>query len=138
MIGLILVEKNFIMEKFIDRGSPRTPAINFDLANGLLEIRGRSLPENSFEFYKPLSDAIDKYSLSVKTNTTVNIYFDYFNTNSSKSIFDIFKKLEKIHKRGNPIIINWNYEDGDDDMLENGEDYKNMISIPFKMIPVVK
>jgi hypothetical protein len=49
---------------------------------------------------------------------------------------DVFKKLEAIHKNGNKITINWYYEQDDEDMLEAGEDYQAIISVPFKMIQV--
>ncbi len=124
------------MEKYINEGSKKTPEINFDLSNGVLEIKGRSIPENSIEFYKPLTEAIEKYSTSAKPNTTVNIYLEYFNTSSSKCILDVFKKLESIHNGGSEVIINWNYEEEDEDMLEAGQDYQAIIKVPFKMIQV--
>ena len=48
---------------------------------------------------------------------------------------DVFKKLESIHKGGSSeVVINWHYEEDDEDMLEAGEDYQAIINIPFKMI----
>jgi len=69
--------------------------------------------------------------------TEVNVQLEYFNTSSSKCILDVFKKLEAIHKSGNEVIINWYYEEDDEDMLEAGEDYESIIRIPFKMIEVI-
>lgn len=124
------------MEKYEIDGTPKTPTILFDIKGGVLDIKGRSIPENSIEFYKPLVDALDKYSVATKSATTVNIQLEYFNTSSSKCILDIFKKLESIHKSGSDVTINWHYEDDDEDMLEAGEDYQAIIGIPFKMVPV--
>jgi len=124
------------MEKFSIDGSPKTPSISFDLAAGVLEIKGRSIPENSIEFYKPLVDSLDKYATSPKGQTNVNIQLEYFNTSSSKCILDIFKKLEAIHKSGSAVTINWHYEEDDEDMLEAGEDYQAIIGVPFKMVQV--
>lgn len=124
------------MEKYTNEGSSKTPTINFDLINGVLEIKGRSIPENSIEFYKPLSEAIEKYASSAKPTTKVDVYLEYFNTSSSKCILDVFKKLENIHKSGSEVIINWNYEEEDEDMLEAGKDYEAIINVPFKMIQV--
>ncbi|MBP6756741.1 MAG: DUF1987 domain-containing protein [Bacteroidia bacterium] len=124
------------MEKYEIDGTPKTPTILFDINGGVLDIKGRSIPENSIEFYKPLVDALDKYSVATKSATTVNIQLEYFNTSSSKCILDIFKKLESIHKSGSDVTINWHYEDDDEDMLEAGEDYQAIIGIPFKMVPV--
>ncbi len=42
------------MEPIIIEGTPKTPTVKFDAAQGVFEIKGRSIPENSVEFYKPL------------------------------------------------------------------------------------
>ena len=124
------------MEKYSIDGTPKTPTISFDLGSGVLEIKGRSIPENSIEFYKPLVDALDKYAGSPKSATNVNIQLEYFNTSSSKCILDVFKKLENINKNGSAVVINWHYEEDDEDMLEAGEDYQAIINVPFKMVMV--
>ncbi len=122
------------METIIREGTPKTPYVRLDGENGLVEIKGRSIPENSVEFYKPLIDWLEKYGSEPSNETNVNIQLEYFNTSSSKCILDIFKRLELIHKKGNPVEINWYYEEDDEDMFEAGEDYQSIISIPFKMI----
>ena len=126
------------MEKYTYEGTAKTPTINFDLLGGVLEIRGRSIPENSIEFYKPLVEALNRYSGSPRPTTNVTIHLEYFNTSSSKCILDVFKKLENIHKGGSTVIINWNYEAEDEDMLEAGEDYQAIINMPFKMVKVTE
>ena len=125
------------MDKYAIEGTPKTPSISFDLNSGVLEIKGRSIPENSIEFYKPLIDWLEKYSGKPKTNTIVNIQLEYFNTSSSKCILDVFKKLESINKGGqSQVVINWHYEEDDEDMSEAGEDYQAIINVPFKMVMV--
>lgn len=124
------------MGKINLEGTNKTPKIVFNEDDGLLELKGRSIPENSIEFYKPLVDALDQYSKSPKLLTKVNIQLEYFNTSSSKCILDIFKKLEAIKNAGNEVNINWYYEEDDEDMLEAGEDYQAIIKVPFKMIEV--
>ena len=116
-------------------GTPKTPTVNFDAASGTIEIKGRSIPENSIEFYKPMVEWLDTYKEEAQGNTNVNIELEYFNTSSSKCILDVFKKLEGIHNGGKcEITINWFYEEDDEDMLEAGEDYQAIINVPFKMI----
>ncbi len=122
------------METIIREGTPKTPFVRFDGEKGLVEIKGRSIPENSVEFYKPLIDWLEKYSAGPVKETYVNIQLEYFNTSSSKCILDIFKKLELIHKKGHLVEVNWYYEEDDEDMFEAGEDYQSIINIPFKMI----
>jgi len=124
------------METIIIEGTPKTPSVNFDSASGILHLKGRSIPENSIEFYKPLVEWLDEYSGKPQPKTAVNIQLEYFNTSSSKCLLDLFKKLEGMHKSGNDITIKWYYEEDDEDMLEAGEDYQSIINIPFKMIEV--
>ena len=124
------------MEKYISEGTPKTPAINFDLNTGTLDMKGRSIPENSIEFYQPLIDALTLYSAKVKSATNVTMHFVYYTTSSLKCILEIFRKLEDIRKAGNAVSINWLYESEDQDMLEAGEDFQTMINLPFKMVPV--
>ncbi|MBN2487308.1 MAG: DUF1987 domain-containing protein [Bacteroidales bacterium] len=125
------------MEPLIIEGTQKTPAVEFNPVKGVLEIKGRSIPENSIEFYKPLVDWLEDYSASPASKTVVNVHLEYFNTSSSKCILDVFKKLESLHKSNNVVEINWYYEEDDEDMLEAGEDYESIIRVPFKMIEIV-
>jgi hypothetical protein len=124
------------MEKLVIEGTPKTPSVNFDADKGHVEIRGRSIPENSIDFYKPMMDWLDNFSKTPTSKTNVHIQLEYFNTSSSKCILDVFKKLEALHKGGSDVLINWYYEEDDEDMLEAGEDYQAIIAVPFKMIEV--
>jgi hypothetical protein len=117
-------------------GSPKTPTIEFNSDSGYLLIKGRSIPENSIEFYKPLIESLESYSDDCKSVTKVDVQLEYFNTSSSKCILDVFKKLEVINTGNSEVVINWFYEEDDEDMLEAGEDYQAIINIPFKMIEV--
>ena len=117
-------------------GSPKTPTIEFNSDSGYLLIKGRSIPENSIEFYKPLIESLEAYNNDSQSNTKVDIQLEYFNTSSSKCILDVFKKLEAINTGNSEVVINWYYEEDDEDMLEAGEDYQAIINIPFKMIEV--
>ncbi len=126
------------MEAISIDGTAKTPTVKFDAESGVMEIKGRSIPENSIEFYKPLVDWLDEYAKGPKDLTQVNVQLEYFNTSSSKCILDVFKKLEAIQKGKQDVIINWYYEEDDEDMLEAGEDYESIIRVPFKMIEIVE
>jgi hypothetical protein len=121
------------MEDLSLEGTAKTPTVDFKVAGELL-IKGRSIPENSIEFYKPLIDWIAAYSDNPKANTLVNIQLEYFNTSSSKCILDVFKKLESISDSS--VSVKWYYEEDDEDMLEAGEDYEAIIDLSFEMIEV--
>ena len=122
------------MNSLVIEGSSKTPTIKLDGSKGSFLIEGRSIPENSLDFYKPVMDWLDLYVGEPKAETKVTIKLEYFNTSSSKCLLDVFKKLETILKRGNKVEINWHYEIDDEDMLEAGEDYQSIVKIPFAMI----
>lgn len=126
------------MELISIGGTPKTPTVNMNPQTGVIEIKGRSIPENSIEFYKPIVDWLEEYSKNAVAKTVVNVQLEYFNTSSSKCILDVFKKLEALNKGLSNVVINWYYEEDDEDMLEAGEDYESIIKVPFKMIQIVE
>lgn len=125
------------MELINIEGTPKTPTVIMNPETGVVEIKGRSIPENSIEFYKPIVDWLEEYAKTPLPKTTVNVQLEYFNTSSSKCILDVFKRLEVLKQNQNDIVINWYYEEDDEDMLEAGEDYESIIKVPFKMIQIV-
>jgi hypothetical protein len=124
------------MENIVIEGTSKTPQVEFSSENGKLLIKGRSIPENSIEFYKPLIDWIGEYAENAQDATVVNIQLEYFNTSSSKCILDVFKRLEQVRNSGKTVAVKWFYEVDDEDMLEAGEDYQAIIDLPFEMIEI--
>lgn len=123
------------MESFKIEPSPRTPFVLLNPQSGVFEMKGKSIPENSTVFYKGMFEWLANYIESPAPKTTLNIQMDYFNTSSSKSVVDLFKKLESLHKSGKgEVEINWLHNEEDEDMQEAGEDYKSIIKIPFNII----
>ena len=123
------------MEKFVLESSPKTPKIQFDIDSGQFEISGRSIPENSIEFYNPLLNWLEQNLRTSRQGITLDIKLEYFNTSSSKCLVEIFRKLEKINEK-TQVTINWHYLEEDEDMLESGEDYKAIIKLPINMVMI--
>jgi hypothetical protein len=124
------------MERIFLEPTRVTPLINFDPDEGILELKGRSSPENSIAFYQKLIDSLDAFIESKKETLTANFAFEYFNTSSSKCLFDVFKRLAKIDEVGKKLAINWFYEEDDEDMMEAGEDYSDLLDLNFNFIEI--
>jgi SiaC family regulatory phosphoprotein len=123
------------MDSLTIPGSSHTPDVEFDGDKCILSLKGRSTPENSIEFYRPLMEWLDKFGESKPPQkTSLNIRLEYFNTSSSKCILDIFKKVNSLYKDGIDVVIKWYYEEEDEDMQEAGEDYSDLLDIPFEII----
>jgi len=112
-----------------------TPFVNFK-GTGQLSIQGKSIPENSLEFYKPLFDWVDGYDQYPAQKTTLDINLEFFNTSSSKCLLTVFKGLEKIKKQGADVSVNWYYSDDDETMLESGHDFAGVLNLSFNFIKV--
>lgn len=121
------------MENFYLEATPKTPELSFNYKDSTFLISGRSIPENSIEFYKPLLDWLDDYLSNPNQETRLQVKLEYFNTSSSKCLVEIFRKLERIHEKSSKVSIDWYYDEEDEDMQESGEDFREIIKIPIKM-----
>lgn len=119
------------MENFYLEETSKTPKLSFNSQTGKFLMSGRSIPENSIEFYRPLFEWLDEYVKAPCPKTDFDIKLEYFNTSSSKCLVEIFRRLERIGKQ--EVQINWFYEEDDEDMQESGEDFKEIIDIPIVM-----
>lgn len=115
-------------------GTRITPTISFNKNESVLCFTGRSSPENPIEFYKPVFDFINKYIDSDQSILIVNIALEYFNTSSTKVIFNILHKISEMQDAtGKVVVINWFYEDWDEDMFEIGEDFSQALDVKFNL-----
>lgn len=121
------------MEKLQVKGNLKFPTIDFNPLSGVFEIYGRSLPENTIDFYRPVLDWLDQYKSSPAEKTTVNVSLEYFNTSSSKLILDIFKKFRELHDSGKSIHVNWYYEEDDPDLQNQGELFQEISGVPMSL-----
>ncbi len=107
-----------------------TPSVRFS-TDGFFEISGNSLPEDVHLFYGSIFEWIEKFSLSPTQKVSMTFKMSYFNSASSKIILELMNRLEELFKKGIDVEIHWLYLEIDEDMLESGREYAEMISIPF-------
>jgi hypothetical protein len=124
------------MENLKMEGTFKSPALDFNAQTGVFEIKGRSLPENAIEVYEPVFKWLEDYIKSPATSTTINVSLEYFNTSSSKLIFELFRKFEQLKSAGNNVKVNWYYELDDPDLREEGETFADLLKLPIELIGV--
>ncbi|MCF8335192.1 MAG: DUF1987 domain-containing protein [Bacteroidales bacterium] len=125
------------MEVIKIKGTDDTPSIVLDKDNEIFEISGRSLPEDVTAFYEPILNWLDEYAENPNDKTVFSFKLVYFNTASSKLLLDILMKLEEMHENGNEVLIKWYYPEDDEDMQEAGEEYAEIVDIPFEQVSYV-
>lgn len=122
------------MEVIKIKGTDDTPTIILDKENGIFEISGRSLPEDVTTFYEPVLNWLDEYQEEANDQTAFAFKLVYFNTASSKLILDILMKLEEMHENGKEVLIKWFFPEDDEDMEEAGEEYADIVDVPFEQV----
>ncbi len=125
------------MEVIKIKGTDDTPSIVLDKDNEIFEISGRSLPEDVSTFYEPILNWLDEYAENPNSKTVFSFKLVYFNTASSKLLLDILMKLEDLYENGNDVLIKWYYPEDDEDMQEAGEEYADIVDIPFEQVSYV-
>jgi hypothetical protein len=124
------------MQKIELKENLTTPYVLLNADMGEIRIEGRSIPENVIDFYHPILSWIDQYVNEAKAQTNVYFKLEYFNTSSSKRIFDIMKKVETISaQKDKKVTIYWYYEEDDEDIYFAGNDYKALITkVDFNLV----
>lgn len=125
------------MEIMKIKGTDDTPSVILDKDSEIFEISGRSLPEDVTSFYEPILNWLDEYAETPNSKTVFTFKLVYFNTASSKLLLDILMKLEEMYENGNDILIKWYYPEDDEDMEEAGEEYADIVDIPFEQVSYV-
>lgn len=123
------------MNSLYINGTTKTPAVEF-LTTGELKIEGKSIPEDCIEFYRPVIRWIEALKDNPPTSIILTVKLEYINTSSSKIILNIFRLLQDIAgKSKTNIEIKWFYDTEDEDLQEEGENYKMCTSLPLTLIP---
>lgn len=122
------------MEVIKIKGTDDTPSVILDKDNEIFEISGRSLPEDVTTFYEPILNWLEEYAENPNAKTIFSFKLVYFNTASSKLLLDILMKLEEMYENGNDVLIKWYYPEDDEDMEEAGEEYADIVDIPFEQV----
>jgi len=115
-------------------GTRTSPSI--DVKDGVFEIKGRSIPEDAYEFYAPLLRELSLYIENPITKTEVQFHLEYINSGSKKYITNFLAKLNEFYHKGNEVIVYWHYDYDDESMQELGNDLRSMIQIPFHIVEV--
>ena len=113
-----------------------TPAIRTNCAAGILEMRGDSYPENSFEFFAPVVKWVEDFLADSQVPFRLELSLLYLNTSSVKVMMDIFDTLEEAHERGRAVSVQWFYDKDNERIAELAEEFKEDCTFPFAIVEV--
>jgi hypothetical protein len=111
-----------------------SPSLIIDGEVGLIRIAGKAIAHDPFKVYEKLEKEISEYCLDPHRFSTVTIRLITLSSSASKWLYHLLKEIEKINSIKTFVMINWIYDKENDLMLETGEDFQQVINLPFKLI----
>ena len=114
-----------------------TPYVLIDESVGYIRFKGECYAENTIEFFKKTTDWLTKYLNTDFASLTFDCELEYFNSSSSKLLYNMLKAMDEKASRGKDIVVNWYAENGNDIIIEYGEDFKDELKhINFSIVIV--
>lgn len=114
--------------------SDSTPEYRF-CSDGMFKIRGKGLYKNRTEDVEAVQKWIDEYLEDPADVTYVVIAFEYLNSLSTIFLVSILRRLKEVILQSKKIVVQWYYEEDDEDMFERGEYVSMSFDIPITFIP---
>jgi len=105
--------------------------IEYLYSKGLLRLSGDSYPENAADFFQPLLQWVNEYVRVPHEQTTVEFRVKYFNTSSSRYIFQIMEILHTFEARDNAVKVVWISQGQDDDMLDTWRELMDELEMAY-------
>ena len=103
--------------------TPSTPDVDFKFDTHRLSLRGESYPENAAAFYGEIIKQLRAYLATCQGQTiTVDIALAYFNSSSTKMLFNMIDALNDAVEAGNRVALNWFHDEEDETILEFGQE----------------
>jgi coenzyme F420-reducing hydrogenase delta subunit len=124
------------MAYFLERQKTgTTPYILIDEASGYVKLAGESYNENVMDFFREINDWLDGYLAADLGGLTIDCALEYFNSSTSKLLYNIFVNLDDHAVGGKKITVNWITTSDNEIIIECGEDFQeDMENLTFNMV----
>jgi len=133
------------MEVLKIKGTNVSPDVNFDNIGLTFDMSGYSRPENVRDFYMPILNWLEQFVAemvasrpSISKPIAFNFRLIYFNSSSAKFLFDMITHINAIHTNNIPVMVNWYYDEDDEELKEAGEELSEMADFQFSYHEVKK
>jgi len=112
-----------------------TPYVLIDEAKGYMKFEGKSYLEEVIEFYSEINEWLNKYFSSGNVDLTFDCAMKYFNSSTTKIIYNMLRKMDKAAENGAKVVINWIVSETNESMIECGEDFEEELeNLVFNMV----
>ena len=111
-----------------------TPKVVLDIEKSTFLIEGASYPEDAYDVYENILGWLRSTEASYNGELVCHFKFNVLSSASRKLVYEILLELEKAHETNKNILIHWHYEKFDEDMKEVGEDFSELVNLPFNLL----
>ena len=112
-----------------------TPYILVDEEKNYMKLEGRCFHEKVCEFFVEICEWLDVYLTSDFKTFTIDNEINYFNSSTTKLLFNLLLKLDSHASQEKKIIVNWITTGDNEIMIECGEDFKEEVSkLEFNLV----
>ena len=120
------------MRRLEIQASNNTPHIILDVDLNILLIEGKSFPEDSKEFYRPVIEWMDELKTTNPKELKIGFNLFYLSSSSIISVKQFLMKVVDLNNSGTKITIIWAFDEDDDDIKKTGEDYQKLTKLNFE------
>ena len=122
----------FFMEK---EKTASTPYVLIDEKKGYIKLEGRCFHEKIVEFFIEIFDWLDVYLASDYKILTFDCAIHYFNSSTTKLLYNMLLKMDKHANARKKIIVNWITTEDNVIMVECGNDFQEEVSnLEFNLV----
>ncbi|MFL5765611.1 MAG: DUF1987 domain-containing protein [Bacteroidia bacterium] len=122
------------MKRIEIQASNNTPHIIFDADKNIYLIEGKSFPEDSKEFYRPMIEWMEEFKSENPSAISISFNLFYLSSSSIISVKQLLMKVVDLNASGAKTTIVWNYDEDDDDIKKTGEDYQKLTKLNFEFV----
>jgi len=112
-----------------------TPYVLLDGEMGYMTFKGECYSENTIDFFRNITVWLTDFLASNFTELNFDCELEYFNSSSSKLLYNILMAMEESAAKGKKININWYVDQDNDVLIEHGEDFEEELKhVNFNII----
>ncbi len=128
------------MEFIKINATENSPEIILDPDKTTIKIEGTSYSPDPIETYTPVIEWIEKLDKEWKKGQTLKciLKLEFLNSSGHKTLYKILFHMQEMYKQGKDIKVEWHYESDDEDLVEMGQDFVDILKLPIEMIPFTR
>ena len=114
-------------------GKADTPNVEFLEEGKIIVISGNSYPEDCESIYLPILQFVTNYKGDV---LKIACYFNLIGSSSVVYMSKIIAQLAQLKNNGVNVLVDWKYDELDEELCELGEKFEIIHKVPFNFVPI--